>query len=426
MTPRRVGRRSPGQTRRARVRTRATSVAMLLVAVGSLVAATPGPAAAAAPGRGGFVPITPFRLVDTRGGAGVPYAGPPFTGGEIRTFSAYAGGNAQIPAGAVGSLALNVTAVGPPGNGYLTVWPTGEAMPTASVLNYGPGQVVPNAVAVKVSPSGTFNVFAQTTTNIVIDVMGYFATTSGAPEGGGFQGIPPKRLMDTRDRLGAPRFGSGGTASLGVVGAGAAPAGAAAVVLNVTVTGPAGPGFLTVWPAGDTRPLASNLNYTAGTTRANQVTVKVGAGGAVSLYALTATDVVVDIMGWYAGGAPTAGGFVPLAPVRLMDSRTNVGDASYDPTTDSVILHVGGTNGVPVGASAVSLNITAVYPMNEGYLTVFPDGRARPLASSLNFVADDIVPNAVTVGLGTESGIELYSPAFLDVLADLAGYYTAA
>jgi hypothetical protein len=256
--------------------------------------------------------------------------------------------------------------------------------------------------------------------------MGYYANTAGAPEGGGFQGIPPKRLMDTRERLGAARFGSGGTAPLNVTGAGAAPAGAAAVVLNVTVTAPVGPGYLTVWPTGEGRPLASNLNYTAGQTRANQVTVKVGAGGAVNLFAQTSTDVVVDIMGWYAGGAPTAGGFVPLAPVRLMDSRTNVGDASYDPTTDSVILRIGGANGVPVGASAVSLNITAVFPVNEGYLTVFPDGRARPLASSLNFVADDIVPNAVTVGLGVESGIELYSPAFLDVLADLAGYYTAA
>lgn len=426
MTLRRVGSRGPGQSTRVRTARLALSVVAVVAFAASTLAMGVGQAAAAAPGRGGFVPITPFRLLDTRGAAGVPYVGPPFTGGEVRTFSTYAGGNPQIPSGAVGSLALNVTAVGPPGNGYLTVWPAGETMPTASVLNYGPGQVVPNAVAVKVSAAGTFNVFAQTATNIVIDVMGYYANTGGAPEGGGFQGIPPKRLMDTRSRVGAARFGSGGTATLDVTDAGAAPAGAAAVVLNVTVTAPVGPGFLTVWPTGEGRPLASNLNYTAGQTRANQVTVKVGAGGAVNLFAQTSADVVVDIMGWYAGGAPTAGGFVPLAPVRLMDSRTNVGDASYDPSTDSVILRIGGANGVPIGASAVSLNITAVFPVNEGYLTVFPDGRARPLASSLNFVADDIVPNAVTVGLGAESGIEMYSPAFLDVLADLAGYYTAA
>lgn len=396
----------------------------VLVALAALVVVTPG-RADAAPGRGGFVPITPFRLVDTRGAAGVPYGGPFFAAGAVRTFSAYQGSG--IPPGAVGSLALNVTAVGPPGAGYLTVWPTGEAMPTASVLNYEGGQVVPNAVTVKVSAAGTFNVFAQTPTNVVIDIMGYYANTAGSPDGGGFQGIPPKRLMDTRERLGSARFTSGASANLAVVTAGGAPAGAVAVVLNVTVTGTSGPGFLTVWPTGRARPVTSNLNYTAGQTRANQVTVKVGANGAVSLFAQTATDVVVDIMGWYAGGAPTPGGFVPLDPVRLMDSRINSGDASYDPSTDSVILRIGGgPSGVPVGASAVALNVTAVFPLVEGYLTVFPDGKPRPLSSNLNFVTDDVVPNAVTVGLGAESGIELYSPAFLDVLADLAGYYTAA
>jgi hypothetical protein len=381
---------------------------------------------AASPGRGGFVSIKPFRLVDTRGAAGVPFGGPPFGASETRSYNVYTAANAQVPSGAVGSLALHVTSVGPPGAGFLTVWPTGDVQPTASVLNYGPGTVVPNAVTVKVSAAGAFSVFAQTPTNVVIDVMGYYSVTGGAPDGGGFQGIPPKRLMDTRVPLGASRFASGGVATLPVQGSGAAPAGAIAVVLNVTVTGPAGPGYITVWPAGVARPVVSNLNYVGGQTRANQVTVKVGAGGAVNVFAQTAADVVVDIMGWYAGGATTAGGFVPLDPVRIMDSRTNFGDASYDPSTDSVILHIGGANNVPANAGAVSLNITAVFPTREGYLTVFPDGTARPLSSNLNFVADDVVPNAVTVGLGAEFGIELYSPAFLDVLADLGGYFTAA
>ena len=415
---RRVGRRGP--------KTIARACTAALLALAGLALVAPGRADAASPGKGGFVPIKPFRLVDTRGAAGVTYGGPPFAGGETRAFNVYSGGSAQVPAGAVGSLALNVTAVGPPGNGYLTVWPAGDPMPTASVVNYGPGTVVPNAVTVKVSAAGGFNVFAQRATNVVVDVMGYYAATGGAPDGGGFQGIAPQRLMDTRVPLGARRFASGGTANLTVVAAGAAPAGASAVVLNVTVTAPAGPGYLTVWPAGSGRPLASNLNYGAGQTRANQVTVKVGAGGAVSLFAQVSADVVVDIMGWYAGGTPTAGGFVPLEPVRIMDSRLNQGDANYDPSTDSIILHVGGANGVPANAGAVSLNVTAVFPTEPGYLTVFPDGTSRPLSSNLNFVTDDVVPNAVTVGLGAELGVEFYSPSVLDVLADLGGYFTPA
>ncbi len=402
-------------------------VGMMLMASLVAVLSAAAPAHAATPGRGGFVPITPFRLVDTRAGSGAPYSSPPFSSGETRTFNVYVGRNGQIPANAVGSLALNVTAVTPLLPGFLTVWPADEARPTASVLNYGGGDVVPNAVTVKVSAAGAISVYAQTATDVVIDVMGYYSSAGGTPDGGGFQGIPPKRLMDTRLPLGAGRFGNGGTATLAVVGAGAAPTNATAVVLNVTVTGPNFNGFLTVWPAGGSQPVVSNLNYSPGQTRANQVTVKVGGGGAVSIYAQTTTDVIVDIMGWYASGAPTRGGFVPIDPIRIMDSRENKGDASYDPTTDTLILHIAGNTGVPAsGVGAVSMNVTAFRPFFASFMTVYPDGAARPLSSNLNFALDEIVPNAVTVGIGVEGGTEFYSPAFLDVIADLAGYFTTA
>jgi hypothetical protein len=282
-------------------------------------------------------------------------------------------------------------------------------------------------VAVRVAADGTFSVFTQTSTNIVVDVMGYYAATpGGTPDGGGFVGLTPKRLMDTREGLGSRRLGAGGSARLKVTGAGAAPDNAVAVVLNVTVTAPAGPGFLSVYPAGIARPEASNLNYDAGQTVANQVTVKVG-GGSIDVFSQSAADVVIDIMGWYAPGPPAPGGFVPLAPVRVMDSRLIIGDVSYDPLTDSVILHLAsGFGGVPAGASAVSLNVTVVEPDLTSYLTVWPDGATRPLSSNLNFAAGGIVPNAVAVGLGAEGGVELYSPAFLELVADLGGYFTAA
>jgi hypothetical protein len=137
--------------------------------------------------------------------------------------------------------------------------------------------------------------------------------------------------------------------------------------------------------------------------------------------------VIVDIMGWYAGGSPAPGGFVPLSPVRVMDSRLILGDVNYDAVTDSVILHLLGGNGLPTsGVGAVSLNITAVEPDAASYLTVWPDGATRPLSSNLNFVVAQTVPNAVSVGLGNEGGVEFYSPAFMDLVADLGGYFTRA
>ena len=413
-------------------------VSIITLALAVLVATTTtglaGPTATASaattanPGRGGFVPITPFRLVDTRERSGVAYGAPALASAETRTFNVYKAGNGQVPAGKVGSLALNVTAVGAGGAGFLAVWPSDSGRPTASAVNYAGGDIVANAVAVRVVSDGTFSVFSQTSTNVVVDVMGYYAATPGnTPDGGGFVGLTPNRLMDTRDALGARRFGAGGAAPLKVTGAGAAPDNAAAVVLNVTVTAPGGPGFLSVYPAGIGRPDASNVNYNPGQTVANQVTVKVGQGGSVNLFSQAAADVVVDIMGWYAPGPAAPGGFVPVSPVRVLDSRIILGDLNYDPVTDSVILHLsGGFGGVPAGATAVSLNVTVVGPDVPSYLTVWPDGATRPLSSNINFAIGATVPNAVAVGLGAEGGVEFYTPAFPDLVADLGGYFTAA
>jgi hypothetical protein len=77
------------------------------------------------------------------------------------------------------------------------------------------------------------------------------------------------------------------------------PATATAVALNVTVDGPAGAGFFTVFPCAAAPPDASNLNDVAGLTVANSVTVGVGDGGAVCVYTEAAADVLVDVTGYY-------------------------------------------------------------------------------------------------------------------------------
>ncbi|MEO5678409.1 MAG: hypothetical protein ABIS47_01965, partial [Acidimicrobiales bacterium] len=81
--------------------------------------------------------------------------------------------------------------------------------------------------------------------------------------------------------------------------------GVTAVVLNVTAVNPSAGTFVTVWPTGEAKPNASNLNIPTGDTRANLVTVKVGAGGQVTFSNEFGTvDLIADIAGWY--GAPGA------------------------------------------------------------------------------------------------------------------------
>ena len=88
------------------------------------------------------------------------------------------------------------------------------------------------------------------------------------------------------------------------------------MVLNVTATGPTAASYLTVWPAGASQPLASNLNFTSGETVPNLVTVAVPSSGEVSIYnADGSTDVVVDVEGYYADRAGTTGLFNPLEPL---------------------------------------------------------------------------------------------------------------
>ncbi len=73
-----------------------------------------------------------------------------------------------------------------------------------------------------------------------------------------------------------------------------------AVVLNVTVTGPTGAGYVTVWPDGVTRPGTSDLNFVGGQTIPNLVVVQVGSNGKVDVYnSFGSTNVVIDVMGWY-------------------------------------------------------------------------------------------------------------------------------
>src|SRR5690606_32922259 len=140
-------------------------------------------------------------------------------------------------------------------------YPTGAARPTASNINYQAGQTVPNLVTTAVGTGGSVTLFGSGgCPNVVVDVTGYYA--DGATTPGGFIGLTPARVLDSRDTTCVSR--NGRTVVVAPNATAGVPADAAAVALNVTVVGPTAPGYLTVYPAGEARPTASNLNYSAG------------------------------------------------------------------------------------------------------------------------------------------------------------------
>ena len=378
------------------------------------VVATEGPASATV-SAGGFVGVTPNRLLDTREIGQQPCVS------TTRNLTV-TGGATTIPTGA-SAVALNVTVVSPSTPGYLTVFPAGATRPTASNLNYSTGEVVPNGVYVKVGASNQISIYASGgCPNVIVDVLGYFEGTTPVAAGG-FVGLTPNRLLDTREPGQQPCVT--GTRTLTVTGGSTTvPESASAVSLNVTVVSPLAPGYVTVYPNGGSRPTASNVNYTTGQVVPNNVTVKVGTAGAISIYASGGCpNVIVDVVGYYEGGTPVLeGGFVGVTPNRLVDTR-NIADGPCVSGVRNLTVTGGGTT-VPDGASAVALNITVVSPSAPGYLTAFPNGATRPTASTLNYVAGQVVPNGTVVKVGDGGAISLYANGGCpNVIVDVVGYY---
>ena len=263
-----------------------------------------------------YVGLTPARLADSRNS---PTVDGTFTNtgpiGQATTTNLTVVGRGSVPATGVGAVALNVTVTNPTRSSFLTVWPSGAGRPTASNLNFVAGQTVPNMVVAKVGAGGQVSIYNNTgSVDVVVDVLGWFPASSA------FTPLIPARLLDTR--LTTSIVG-GTTTDVAITGQpGGPPTGAGAVVLNVTITNPAGPSFLTVWPTGSTRPLSSNLNFVGGQTVPNLVIVKLGTGGKISLFTPTpSADVVIDVLGWF----PVSGSFAGLVPARLMDTRSASG-----------------------------------------------------------------------------------------------------
>jgi Cellulase (glycosyl hydrolase family 5)/IPT/TIG domain len=245
-----------------------------------------------------------------------------------------------------------------------------------------------------------------------------------------YTAVTPVRLLDTRNGGGA--LGPAAARSLTVAGVTpGAPPGATAVVLNVTVTNTTAPSYLTVYPAGSSPPLASSLNWVAGETIANLVTVQVGTASAITIFnGAGSTDVVVDLEGYFAAPAGTAGGEVALTtPARITDTRAGSGQPNAGSTlgpTNTITVQVTGAGGVPTaGVSAAILNVTVTNTTAPSFLTIWPTNASRPTASNLNWMAGVTIPNRVIVPVSSLGQVSIYNASgSADVVVDISGYFT--
>ena len=282
--------------------------------------------------------------------------------------------------------------------------------------------------------------FALSKTQWGTSISQVTVTDPGCPQVSGcqpgtYRPLPPTRLLDTRSGQGAAKHAvsAGGLVHLPVTGHAGIPAtGVAAVAVNLTVTGATGAGYLRAWGDGLPEPATSNLNYLPGRSTASLAIVPVGADGRIVLRngSTGTAHLIADVTGYYLNGrALTPGAYTPLPAARLLDTRTGLGAANQAvPAGATVRLHVTGTRGVPTtGVSAAALTVTAVSPHRAGHVDVYPDGRARPTASTVNFPAGRTVANLAVTAVGSGGYVDLYnaSPGTVQLVADVTGYYRA-
>jgi len=295
-------------------------------------------------------------------------------------------------------------------------------------VNFDAGVTIANSVISKVGTGGAVCIFASQQTHIVVDVNGEY------PAGSSYVATSPARVLETRTgastadglQQGGGPVRASSTTPVQIAGRAGIPARAAAIVLNVTVTEPAAAGYITVYPCGGDPPNASNLNYTAGLTIANMVIAKIGANGAVCVFAQSALHLVVDVGGYFAADSI----YTALAPQRMLDSRP--GQRTVDgsssgvgsrPTGTITELRIVNRAGVPANATSVLLNVTVTGAGGAGYVTVYPCGIEPPLASNLNFIGGQTIANAVITKLGTGGNVCLFNSQPTDLIADLGGYF---
>jgi hypothetical protein len=363
----------------------------------------------------------------------------------------------------VAAVILNVTAIQETTNSYVTVYPTGSTIPEASNLNTHTDTTTANLVTVPLGSNGQISIYNFSgSTDLVVDAEGYYiAAQSGKPPAGSeYVPLSPTRIVDTRCSASPqpswcppehlPATNSSLKAILPnevlnftVAGIADVPLSSLAAELNVTaIPGKTG-GYLTVYPTGTSRPLASNVNFSSGGIVANQTVAQIGSSGMVSVYNSSSSPVelVVDLEGYFATNSGDI--LTSSSPSRILDTRCSaVPEPSYCVSENlpvsnssipsasppySLVVQVAGDGSIPLtGVAAVVANVTVVGASSGGYLSIYPDGETRPSISNLNFTTGETTSNMAVITVAADGKIDVYSSAkgAINIVIDVLGWYS--
>jgi glucose/arabinose dehydrogenase len=378
---------------------------------------------ATAVGPTSYAPLgTPARLFDSR--EQNPPA--PIRGGSTQLIGL------DAPAGATSAL-VTITLNAPRGEAFATAWEPRTNRPETSNVNVGNGQTVGNASVVPLDSSGRLLLYVVATTDVIIDVSGFFVPAPTALSAGRFIPVDPDRLVDSRDpstanneyavgvgatlplrRLSVPVLGRSGLPQSGV-------SAVAMIATGVSVAGDLA-GFVRVAPGGRPSKTASLTIGEGPAVRNNLVVVPLGANGTVDVDLLNTGDVVLDVVGWFTDStqlASSAGRFQLIQAAREIDTRESLG---FGRLADGEIAIINPVS-VPNSATAVAQNLTVAPSGGASFVTAFPSG-APPLVANLNTTGPGQVRGSAAftkLGAGSERFFTLRQT---ELVVDVFGYFT--
>ncbi|MEK7422637.1 MAG: SGNH/GDSL hydrolase family protein [Actinomycetota bacterium] len=398
---------------------RIAATTLVAVVLGSTTLAGPATTFAApatdAPATAALVTVAPCRLYDSRATS---------PGGQSERVPARteivvdAAGRCGLPAGAV-ALVLSVTVTAPSRPGFVAVWPAGATPTATSALNFEGGETRANGAIVATGVNGAIVISASADAHLVVDVTGAF-TAAERSRAGRFVPTPPTRLVDTR--VSGSRRPAGSTIRIPLPAG--VPSDATALAITIATSETSSSGYFTAHGAGIERPTTSLLNSDGPRqVRAAGQIVATGPEG-IEVFSQTGDHVIVDFTGWFTGpSSPESGDglFVPIAPTRIVDTRTDTvtggifpgGTIQVDPTDVA---------GHPV--AAIAGNWTMTETRAAGYITAYPGRTERPLAATVN--ADRRRQNVAQFGIvaASSAGIAVFASNGNDLVVDATGWFT--
>ncbi len=376
----------------------------------------------------GYNPITPTRILDTRGVNGTPLGAPIGVRlpGSITTV--------HVDKQPGTTVMLNVTMVHALNTGYLQAYPTQWAAPGAtSSVNVVAGQTRANFVVAQLGQASDVSFYTSAGGQIVVDLVGEFASTQLDP---GVSRLVPLRPFETFES--GTSITGGSWVDVPLAGAHSATdssdavppvdqtnAQPTAVAISVTVSGAVAGGFLSVTKPNVTTPGVSNLNYQPGETLSGTTFLPVDAatGGAARIFVSTDAQVRVDILGYFTrspGGA--AGWFKSTPPTRLLDTRL-----TSKPADDSTVSNpLAGRSGLPYqGIGAVFVNATSVQSTAPGWITAGTTAAAGEFRTTSIPAAGWPIAAGSLADVDFDQTLRLHTSVSTQLIADIGGWFTA-